>query len=141
MLYESKSPIESNAVYTREEAAGLLGISLSTLKYLIRAGHLTVSQPPGLRRVFIKGSSILEMLDRTTKCTGPNENQAAEPETANLKSSESLRAPSRPLTASRSQRASMGVDHNPPALRAGKQANRLHRASGHNSGPKGGAHG
>jgi hypothetical protein len=43
-----------------------LGVSLTTLKQLIRAGHLIVSQPAGIRRVFIKGSSILEMLERTT---------------------------------------------------------------------------
>ncbi len=63
----AKPAIEANAIYTREEAAQVLGVSLSTLKHLIRAGHLVVSQPAGLRRVFIKGSSILDMLDRTTR--------------------------------------------------------------------------
>lgn len=38
---------------------------MSTLKQIIRGGHLKVSQPKGIRRVFIKGASILEMLDQT----------------------------------------------------------------------------
>ena len=71
----SKPVIELNAIYSREEAAQILGISLSTLKHLIRAGHLVVSQPPGIRRVFIRGSSILEMLDRTSR-TAPVEMNA-----------------------------------------------------------------
>ena len=49
----------------REEAAEALGISLSTLKKLINAGYLRVSQPAGIRRIFIKGESILAMLDET----------------------------------------------------------------------------
>lgn len=61
-----KPTIQPNAVYSREEAAELLNVSLSTLKRLIAAGHLRVSQPNGVRRVFIKGSSILQMLDETT---------------------------------------------------------------------------
>ena len=63
----AKTPIEPNAIYTREETAHLLGISLSTLKQLIRTGQLTVSQPVGLRRVFIRGNCILEMLDSSTR--------------------------------------------------------------------------
>ncbi len=61
----SKQPIHENAIYSREEAAEALGVSLSTLKRLINTGQLKVSQPDGLRRVFIKGSSIIEMLDQT----------------------------------------------------------------------------
>lgn len=61
-----KPAIEARAVYSRREAAQSLGVSLSTLKKLIDGGHLEVSQPPGMRRIFIKGSSILTMLDRTT---------------------------------------------------------------------------
>ena len=60
-----KPSIEPNAIYSRAETAHVLGISLTTLKQLIRAGHLAISQPTGIRRVFIKGASILEMLDRT----------------------------------------------------------------------------
>lgn len=60
-----KPLIESGAVYSRQEAAEALGISLSTLKRLIRNGHLKVSKPNGMRRVFITGESILVMLDDT----------------------------------------------------------------------------
>lgn len=63
----SKPSVEANVIYTREEAASVLGIGLSTLKQMIRAGHLAVSQPAGIRRIFIRGSSILEMLERTTR--------------------------------------------------------------------------
>ena len=63
----SKSPIEPNAIYTRQETAHLLGISLSSLKELIRTGQLKVSQPLGMRRVLIRGSGILDMLDRSEK--------------------------------------------------------------------------
>ena len=62
----SKLAVDPNAVYSRAEAAHLLGVSLTTLKELIRSGHLVVSRPGGIRRVFIKGSSIFTMLDRTT---------------------------------------------------------------------------
>jgi excisionase family DNA binding protein len=61
----NKPSIQTNAVYSRKEAAEALGVSLSTLKKLIDQGFLQVSQPPGMRRVFIKGSSILRMLDQT----------------------------------------------------------------------------
>jgi excisionase family DNA binding protein len=60
-----KSVIESGVVYSRQEAAEALGISLSTLKRLIKNGHLKVSKPNGMRRVFITGESILAMLDDT----------------------------------------------------------------------------
>jgi excisionase family DNA binding protein len=58
--------IQHNAVYSRREAAELLGVSLSTLKKLIDGGILRVSRPAGVRRIFIQGSSILEMLEQTT---------------------------------------------------------------------------
>jgi excisionase family DNA binding protein len=61
----SKPPIEENVVYSREEAAQALGVSLSTLKRLISTGQLAAGQPAGMRRVFIQGSSILAMLDTT----------------------------------------------------------------------------
>ena len=60
-----KQSIDPDAIYSREEAAEALGISLSTLKKLINAGYLRVSQPAGIRRIFIKGESILAMLDET----------------------------------------------------------------------------
>ena len=61
-----REPIDPNAVYSREEAAELLGISLSTIKRLISAGQLVVSRPDSIRRIFIKGSSILQMLEEST---------------------------------------------------------------------------
>lgn len=60
-----KRTINAQAVYSRQEAAELLGVSLSTLKKLIDAGYLKVSRPPGVRRIFIQGSSILKMLQET----------------------------------------------------------------------------
>ena len=65
MTTEQKLHIEPGAVYSRQEAAEALGISLSTLKRLIKKGHLQVSKPAGMRRVFITGESILDMLDST----------------------------------------------------------------------------
>lgn len=61
----TKTGIEANSVYSRQEAAEALGISLSTLKRLVKNGHLKVSKPQGMRRVFITGESILSMLDNT----------------------------------------------------------------------------
>ena len=61
----AKPRIEAGAVYSRQEAAEALGISLSTLKRLIKKGHLRVSKPAGMRRVFITGESILTMLNHT----------------------------------------------------------------------------
>ena len=65
MSNEKKLHIEPGAVYSRQEAAEALGISLSTLKRLIKKGHLTVSKPAGMRRVFITGESIQAMLNQT----------------------------------------------------------------------------
>ena len=58
--------IEPNAVYSREEAAEILGISLSTVKRMIAEGHLQVSRLNGGRRLFIRGANILTMLDQAT---------------------------------------------------------------------------
>lgn len=60
-----REPIDPNAIYSREETADLLGVSLSTVKRLIAAGQLEASRPESIRRIFIKGSSILRMLDET----------------------------------------------------------------------------
>ncbi len=60
-----RPPIRENAVYSREETAELLGVSLSTVKRLIASGQLAVSKPNGLRRVFITGKSIIQMLEET----------------------------------------------------------------------------
>ena len=59
-----KPAIEPNAIYSREEAAALLGVSLTTIKRLIIQGHLMASRPNGTRRVLIRGSYILKMLDQ-----------------------------------------------------------------------------
>ncbi|HMM29041.1 MAG TPA: helix-turn-helix domain-containing protein [Aggregatilineaceae bacterium] len=64
-MSDGKQVINENAVYSRQEAAAALGVSLSTLKRLIDEGHLRASRPAGVRRIFIQGSSIFEMLDRT----------------------------------------------------------------------------
>ena len=61
-----KPAVEPNAVYSREEAAEILGVSLSTLKRMIAEGHLPVSKLNGGRRVFIRGSNILTMLEQST---------------------------------------------------------------------------
>jgi excisionase family DNA binding protein len=65
MSDKTKPVIETGAVYSRQEAAEALGISLSTLKRLIKNGYLRVSKPNGMRRVFITGESILAMLNDT----------------------------------------------------------------------------
>lgn len=66
MNTNDRPTIEPGAVYSRQEAAEALGISLSTLKRLISKGHLKVSKPSGMRRIFITGESILAMLDNTS---------------------------------------------------------------------------
>ncbi|NJN18161.1 MAG: helix-turn-helix domain-containing protein [Oscillochloris sp.] len=60
-----RNGINPDAIYSREETAELLGVSLSTVKRLIAAGQLEASRPESIRRVFIKGSSILHMLEST----------------------------------------------------------------------------
>ena len=59
-----KLAVQPNAIYSREEAAALLGLSLTTVKRLIAKGQLMASRPNGTRRVLIRGSYILKMLDR-----------------------------------------------------------------------------
>jgi excisionase family DNA binding protein len=49
-------------VYSRAEVAEILNVSLSTVKRMLASGQLRASQPPGLRRVFITGQAILDML-------------------------------------------------------------------------------
>ncbi len=66
MTSGTRPAIKANAVYSRQETAEILGVSLSTLKKLIDAGYLRVSRPAGVRRVFIQGASILEMLNETS---------------------------------------------------------------------------
>jgi excisionase family DNA binding protein len=54
--------IEPTRVYSREEAAEVLNVSLSTVKRLIAARHLRVSQPLGMRRVLILGQHLLDLI-------------------------------------------------------------------------------
>jgi excisionase family DNA binding protein len=66
MTHHTKRPIiEPNRVYSREEVAEVLNVSLSTIKRLIASGMLRVSSPPGMRRVLVRGQHILDMLDQT----------------------------------------------------------------------------
>ncbi len=63
MSHESRPPIEPLRIYSREEAAEVLNVSLSTVKRLIKSGQLRVSQPLGMRRVFITGQAMLDFLE------------------------------------------------------------------------------
>lgn len=60
-----RPPIVANRVYSRDEVAEILDVSLSTIKRLLASGALRSSQPPGTRRVFITGQAILDMLARS----------------------------------------------------------------------------
>ncbi|MCC7207386.1 MAG: helix-turn-helix domain-containing protein [Anaerolineae bacterium] len=63
MSHHSQRPvIEPNRVYSREEVAEILNVSLSSVKRLIQTRRLRVSQPPGMRRVLILGQHILDLL-------------------------------------------------------------------------------
>ena len=73
-MIKPKQAVEPNAIYSREEAAEMLGISLSTLKRMIAEGHLSVSKLNGGRRILIRGSNILDMLDEAIV---PNHKSAA----------------------------------------------------------------
>ncbi len=63
--HSKRPPIEPLRVYSREEAAEILNVSLSTVKRLLASGQLRASQPEGLRRVFITGQAILDLLEAT----------------------------------------------------------------------------
>ena len=63
----NKAAINPLAVYSREEAAHALGISLSTLKKWINAGDLRIIPPTRLCRIFVRGDSILALLDQTVR--------------------------------------------------------------------------
>ena len=78
-MVKPKQAIEPNVVYSREEAAEILGVSLSTVKRIIAEGHLQVSKLNGGRRVFIRGANILAMLDQSivNNQPGPNSKRAS----------------------------------------------------------------
>jgi len=61
--HTNRPPIEPNRVYSRVEVAEILNVSLSTVKRAITSGQIRASQPPGMRRVFITGQALLEMLE------------------------------------------------------------------------------
>ena len=46
---EGKRELQADAIYSREEAAELLGVSLSTIKRLISAGQLEASRPDSIK--------------------------------------------------------------------------------------------
>jgi excisionase family DNA binding protein len=63
--HTERPPIVSTRVYSRAEVAEILNVSMSTVKRMLASGQLRASQPPGIRRVFITGQAILDMLNET----------------------------------------------------------------------------
>lgn len=63
--HSERPPVLPTRVYSRAEVAEILNVSLSTVKRLLASGQLQASQPAGLRRVFITGQAILDMLATT----------------------------------------------------------------------------
>jgi excisionase family DNA binding protein len=78
--HSRRPPIVANRIYSRAEVAEILNVSLSSVKRLLAAGHLRASQPPGLRRVFITGQAILDMLEATETdgCLAPGSPEETE---------------------------------------------------------------
>jgi excisionase family DNA binding protein len=70
--------IEANRIYSREEAAEVLNVSLSSVRRMIASGQLRVSQPPGMRRILILGQALLEMLAATELSDLQSRAQAAD---------------------------------------------------------------
>ena len=78
MTHHSERPIiEPNRVYSREEVAEVLNVSLSTIKRLIASGMLRVSSPAGMRRVLIRGQHILDLLEQTEVKPNRRKNSAS----------------------------------------------------------------
>lgn len=63
--HQTRPPIEPLRIYSREEAAEVLNVSLSSVKRLILSGQLRVSQPAGMRRIFITGQALLDLLHKS----------------------------------------------------------------------------
>ncbi|MBN2304002.1 MAG: helix-turn-helix domain-containing protein [Anaerolineae bacterium] len=63
--HTERPSIVAARVYSRAEVAEILNVSLSTVKRLLASGALQSSQPEGLRRVFITGQAILDMLEKS----------------------------------------------------------------------------
>ena len=82
MTHHTERPIiEPNRVYSREEVAEVLNVSLSTIKRLIASGMLRVSSPVGMRRVLIRGQHILDLLDKTEVKPGESKSDKVEKST------------------------------------------------------------
>ncbi len=71
--HTQRPPIVPNRVYSREEGAEILNVSLSTVKRLLASDALRASRPQGMRRVFITGQAILDMLERSESLPGAGE--------------------------------------------------------------------
>lgn len=71
--HTERPAIVPTRVYSRTEVAEILNVSLSTVKRLLASGQLRASQPPGLRRVFITGQAILDMLEESDYAAAKNE--------------------------------------------------------------------
>ncbi len=76
----TRPPIEPNRVYSRAEVAEILNVSLSTVKRAIASGQIRASQPPGMRRVFITGQAILDMLASSEMKPRPYDETTADDE-------------------------------------------------------------
>ncbi len=63
--HSERPEIVPTRVYSRAEVAEILNVSLSTVKRLLASGQLRASQPSGIRRVFITGQAILDMLSES----------------------------------------------------------------------------
>lgn len=67
--HSQRPPIVATRVYSREEVAEILNVSLSSVKRMIASGQLKVSRPDGMRRVLIMGQSVLDMIVETEEKT------------------------------------------------------------------------
>ncbi len=73
--HTERPPVEPTRIYSREEVAEVMNVSLSTVKRLLASGHLRASQPPGMRRVFITGQAILDMLETHITSSPPTDEE------------------------------------------------------------------
>lgn len=76
--HSERPPIVPTRVYSRAEVAEILNVSLSTVKRLLASGQLRASQPPGLRRVFITGQAVLDMLEANAAATDRDRKKLAD---------------------------------------------------------------
>lgn len=67
--HSERPPIVPARIYSRVEVAEILDVSLSTVKRLLASGQLRASRPAGVRRVFITGQAILDLLEVTQLST------------------------------------------------------------------------